>query len=157
MATVKYIRKVPIMKLVFGVLLFIFSIFLVLDDIKGLILSGLAVYFILIEGTEFNFETMQFRKVKSFLGMNFGRWQPLPKIDYVSVFSTNEATTLRSRSAETNVKNPIIKINLFYNGNHRIEVCRLKDKNEAFEIAKDFSERLEIDILDATGRESKWL
>ena len=157
MATKTYIRKIPIMKLVFGILLFIFSIVLVLDDMKGLIISGLAVYFILTEGTEFNFETNKYRTIKSILGFHFGKWQPLPKIDYISVFATNETTVLRSRSAETNVKNAIIKINLFHNGNHRIEVCRVTDTSKAFEIAKEFSQYLDVDILDATQKESKWL
>ena len=145
------------MKLIFGILLFLFSIVLLRDDIKALIISGLAVYFILAEGTEFDFETNRYRKVKSILGLNFGTWKPLPIIDYVSVFATNETTTIRSRSAETNVKSEIIKINLFYNGNHRIEVCRVTDKSKAFEIAREFSDVLKVDILDATEKESRWL
>ena len=157
MAKKSYIRRIPLMKLIFGIVLFVFSMFLLLDDIKGLIISGLAVYFILTEGTEFDFEKNKYRKVKSILGLRFGTWQPLPKIDYVSVFATSETTTLRSRSAETNVKNSIIKINLFHNGNHRIEVCRVTDSSKAFNIAKEFSQHLDVDILDATQKESKWL
>ena len=65
--------------------------------------------------------------------------------------------TLRARSAETNVKNEIIKLNLFYNTNQKIEAYVSYDLEDAFKKAHELASLLNVDILDATDRESKWL
>ncbi|WP_299520779.1 hypothetical protein [Winogradskyella sp.] len=157
MKRITYIRKIPIMKLIFGLALLIFSIILLKEDIKSLILCGIAVYFLLTEGTEFDFENDRYRPIKSILGINLGTWKPLPKIEYISVFRTNETTTVRARSAETNVTNEIIKLNLFYNTNRKIEAYSTKDIEDAFKKAHELAPLFNVDILDATERESKWL
>ncbi|PTX60040.1 hypothetical protein C8N46_10746 [Kordia periserrulae] len=81
----------------------------------------------------------------------------LPEIEYVSVFSTTESAKVRALSAEATVKNDIIVLNLFYNGNHRIKAYATTDKEDAFKVAKQIAEILKIDILDATEAESKWI
>ncbi len=145
------------MKFIFGLVLLIFSIILVFSDIKSLVLSGLAIYFLLTDGTEFDFANNRYRSLKSILGIRFGTWKALPNIDYVSVFRTSETTTLRSRSAQTNVKNEIIKLNLFYNTNRKIEAYVSYDLEDAFKKAHELASLLNVDILDATEPESKWL
>ena len=49
------------------------------------------------------------------------------------------------------------KLNLFYNTNKKIEVYKTEDLQEAFELAKHLADTFQIDILDATERETKWL
>ena len=55
------------------------------------------------------------------------------------------------------MKNEIFKLNLFYNRNKRIEAYRTYDNNDAFKKAKEIGALLNVDVLDATMRESKWL
>ncbi|MDO1502345.1 hypothetical protein Q2T40_19595 [Winogradskyella maritima] len=148
--TFLFIRPVPIMRRVFGILLFGLALFIIINDIKGLILCGIATYFILTEGTEFNFETNKYRLVKSFLGLNFGAWKAIPDIEYVSVFKTTEKTAVRSRSAETTVSNSVYRLNLFYNTNQKIRAYTTSDKDDAFEKAELFSKYLNTEIYDAT-------
>ena len=59
--------------------------------------------------------------------------------------------------ASAKISTNIYKLNLFYNTNRKIEAYRTEDEKDAFEVAKRLGEALEIDILDATDRESKWL
>ena len=80
------------MKFIFGLALLILSIILVFGDIKSLILCGLAIYFLLTDGTEFDFENNRYRPLKSIFGIHLGAWKTLPNIDYVSVFRTSETT-----------------------------------------------------------------
>ena len=117
----------------------------------------MGIFLLLINGSEFDFEHHKYRKIKSILGISIGKWEPLPDIEYVSVFKTNELTTLRSRSAEANVKNEVIKLNLFYNTSKRIEAYRTYNIDDAFNKAKEIASLLNVDILDATERESKWI
>jgi hypothetical protein len=153
----KYIRKVPIVKLIFGFSLFLFSIILLMDSVKSLVITGIAIYFMLTDGIEFDFKNKKFRPLKSVLGLDFGRWKDLPDIEFVSVFKTNENTALRSRSAEAMVKKEVIKLNLFYDTNKKIEAYTTEDRTEAFDKAKELAKILDISVFDATQSNTKWL
>ncbi len=120
-------------------------------------LCGISLIFIYADGIEIDLELKKYRTIVSLFGLHFGKWKNLPEIDYVSVFKTSETTTVRALSAEANVKNDIIKINLFYNTNQKIEAYNTQNKEDAFAKAKQIATILNIDILDATERESKWL
>ena len=150
-------RKLPIWKLILGSIALVVGVISLLTTFKGFILIGMGVFFLLVEGSEFDFKNQTYREMKSIFGISFGKWKPIPNIEYVSVFRTNETTTLRQTTAEANVTNEIIKLNLFYNTNQKIEAYNTYDINEAFEKAKQIATILNIDILDATERESKWL
>ncbi|MBT8244604.1 MAG: hypothetical protein HKP48_05120 [Winogradskyella sp.] len=140
-----------------GLLLLAVGIYSLFSNFRGFIIIGLGVFMLLIEGSEFDFTDRKYRKTKSILGFTIGKWQPLPEIEYVSVFKTTETTTLRQTSAEANVKTEVIKLNLFYENNKRIETYRTYDIEDAFKKAKDIATLLNVDILDATEKESKWL
>ena len=149
--------KLPLWKTVLGFAGLCVGIWSLATDFVGFIIIGIGVFLLLVEGSEFDFVNNRYRKTKSILGIAFGKWQTLPKIEYVSVFKTIETTTLRSRSAEANVKKDIIKLNLFYNNNRKILAFKTYDKEEAFLKAKEIATLLNVDILDATEREYKWL
>ncbi|NRB84488.1 MAG: hypothetical protein HRU49_12045 [Winogradskyella sp.] len=157
MKTFIFKKKLPIWKLILGVLALIVGIVSIFTTLKGFVIIGMGVFFLLVEGSEFNFTNRSYRTIKSFLGLNFGKWGPLPNIEYVSVFKTTETTTIRERSAEANVKNNIIKLNLFYDTNQKIEVYVTYDIEDDFKKAHELASLLNVDILDATERESKWL
>lgn len=149
--------KLPLWKTVLGSAGLCVGIWSLATDFVDFIIMGIGVFLLLVEGSEFDFVNNRYRKTKSILGIAFGKWQTLPKIEYVSVFKTIETTTLRSRSAEANVKKDIIKINLFYNNNRKILAFKTYDKEETFLKAKEIATLLNVDILDATEREYKWL
>ena len=50
----------------------------------------------------------------------------------------------------------IIHLNLF-SGNKHITFYKTTDKTQAFEVAEHFKLALEIDVLDATESEKRWL
>ncbi|WP_452220052.1 hypothetical protein [Lacinutrix salivirga] len=125
-----------------------------------LIVTGIIIYFFK-KGIEILIENKTYRNFFSFFGFRIGKLENLPKIEYVSIFNTREYTldpALRV-DAEPGVSKTydIIHVNLFYNTNQKITAFRTKSKKEAFKVAKEMANRLNIDILDATEPKSKWL
>ena len=130
-------RKLPIWKLILGCSALILGIVSLFTSFKGFILIGIGIFLLLIEGSEFDFKNQKYREIKSVLGISFGKWKSIPDIEYISIFRTNETTTLRSRTAEANVSNEIIKLNLFYNSNQKIEAYNTYNLDDAFIKAKE--------------------
>ncbi|WP_055444290.1 hypothetical protein [Lacinutrix himadriensis] len=158
MNKIVYKRKVPIMKFIFGLAFFVMGLsWLTSGNLFGLIICGIAAFFFHSDGSEIDLETKKYRTIISFFGLHFGKWKDLPAIDYVSVFATSETTTVRALSAEANVSNAVIQLNLFYNGNQKITAYTTTSKEDAFTMAKKMAEILSIDVLDATKPESEWL
>ncbi len=158
-AIITYNRKIPIYKYALGFaaigvgLLGLFN--LVIFSIVPLLFGCMMLK---TEGSEIDLESKTFRETNSILGIKIGKWRPLPTIDYILVFATNENITVRALSAETTNAFPIIDLNLFYDNNKKITVYQTKSKADAFDVASHISEALLIDILDATEKgESKWL
>lgn len=89
--------------------------------------------------------------------LRLGKWLPIPNFEYVSVFRTKESQTVRVVTAETTQKYEIIQVNLFYNRNKHMTFYKTVNKEDAFEVANHFKLALNIDILDATETEKKWL
>ncbi|MUU78495.1 hypothetical protein [Winogradskyella endarachnes] len=153
----KFKRKNLLWQLILGFVALIVGLITLFDDIKGLVPLFTGIYLLIQDGVELNFKQNTYRRTKSFFGLSFGKWQPLPDIDYVSVFKTTETTTVWAASASANVSSAIVKVNLFYNTNQKIEIYDTKDVDEAFTKAKQIASVLQIDVLDATSRETKWL
>lgn len=153
------IRRVPFMKQFFGIILTFFAIILLIygEFLFGGILCAFSLFFLRKDGSEINLRNSTYRTFVSFLGFKRGKWKILPKINYISVFKTTETTTLRALSAETNVTQDIIKLNLFYGKNQRITAYVTTKKDDAFTKAREIAKILNIKILDATERESKWI
>lgn len=150
-------RKLPVFKIILGSAALAAGLFaLVSLNFRGFIIIGMGVFLLLVEGSEFDFETNKYRQIKSILGFSIGTWKPIPKIDYISVFKTNEKTTLRQTSAEANVVKEVIKLNLFYNKNKKIEAYNTYNKEDGFEKAEQIAALLNTRILDATEKPSKW-
>jgi hypothetical protein len=153
-----YLRKVPVMKLVFGFVLFCVGIFCALtNSVFNLVLSGIGVFLMLQEGSEINLASKKYRELYAVLGVKVGKWKDLPPIEYVSVFKTKENKRVQGMGASANFSNEVYKLNLFYNRNKKIEVYITDNLKDAFDKAKYISEILNIDVLDATERESKWV
>jgi len=148
---ISYKEKVPIWKMILGLTALGVSLYGLLSlELPSIVL--LAVSFILLksEGTEIDLASKAYRKTKSFLGLQFGKWQNMETPEYISVFNTTEDITLRIITAETTNSKAIIKLNLFFANNTKITVYRTNDLKEAFDVASHIAEALIIDLLDAT-------
>ena len=68
----------------------------------------------------------------------------IPELEYVSVF--------------LNPQNEIFEVNLWYKGNKHYNVFNFEDYKSAFDFGLLFSNKLNIDLLDATEKgNSKWI
>lgn len=154
-----YLKEVPFFKKLFGIILGILAIgiFITSNMLFGLIFLAIGINLVLTEGSEIDLENKTYRTVKSIFGINFGKWNSCPKFEYVSVFRTKETQRVNVVTATTALTNEIILLNLFYNGNKKITFYKTDDKEEAFKVAEHFKLALNIDILDATESEKKWL
>lgn len=160
MKTIIYLNEIILMKKILAISLILagMGIFIFENIYAGLFLFLLGLNFIVTEGTEIDLESKTYRKVKSIFGKNFGTWEPCPKFEYVSVFKTTETTNVSSKGAQiASFKSDIILLNLFYSGNKNFTISKTTNKKEAFEIADHLKLALDIDILDATESEKKWL
>ncbi len=158
MSIVSYVKENPLPKNIIG---YFFLTIGILGFFKTIILASIFIAiglgFINKEGSEINLDNKTYRNVKSIFGIKFGKWIPCPKFEYVSVFKTTEKQTVRVITASTSFTNDTILLNLFYNGNKHITFYKTTDKEEAFRIADKMKFILEIDVLDATNQEKKWL
>ncbi|WAC00857.1 hypothetical protein N7U66_11435 [Lacinutrix neustonica] len=156
MNKIVYKRKVPKMKMAFGIIFFIFG-FSLLFHFYGFLICGMSTFFFYTDGSEIDLDSKTYRTFISLFGFRFGQWKALPDIEYISVFSTSEINTIRSLGAEANIKSDVIQLNLFHNRNQKITAYTTTDKKDAFKMADEIAQILNIDILDATEPESKWL
>lgn len=68
----------------------------------------------------------------------------MPELEYVSVFKNEGAETF--------------EVNLWYEGNHHFNVDYFNEPEPAFEYGRQFAERLNLKLLDATEKgNSKWI
>ncbi len=111
----------------------------------------------IVDGTDINLTNKSIRSFQSLFGIKYGKWKQIPNFEYVSVFKTNESQTIRVVTAETTLKSSVFLVNVFYNRNKHITFYKTIDKTKAFEVADHFKLALEIDVLDATEKEKKWL
>jgi hypothetical protein len=158
-ATITYIRKIPIWKIMLGFASLLVGLLGVIS-LNYLSLVPLLFGFMMLntEGSEINLESQTYRKINSILGMKFGSWQPLKNSEYISVFNTTEDITVRALTAETSNSFPIIVLNLFYEQNKKITVYKTKDVKDAFDVASHIADALLIDLLDATEKgDYKWV
>ena len=159
MSKIIYLKDVPIFKKIFGITIGIFGIGTLLTGniIFAFITLAIGVNLILTEGSEIDLENKLYRTVKSIFGINIGKWKKCPKFEYVSVFKTKETQRVNVVTATTAFTSEIILLNLFYNGNKNITFYKTDNKDDAFKVAEHFKLALDIDILDATENEKKWL
>lgn len=149
----------PLFKKVLGYTLLFFGLFAFvrLNIIFGAIFITLGINFLMTEGSEIDLEKNTYRSVKSLFGTKFGKWKTCPQFDYVSVFKTKENQTVRVVTAQATVQSDIILLNLFYNKNKHITFYKTQNKIDAFHVAEKFKTIFNIDILDATEKDKKWL
>lgn len=159
MNIISYQKEIPFVKRFFGfgfaflgIVLFVTTL-----SIMPIIFIAIGLGLNITEGSDINLANKEYRTFHSLFGLKIGKWMPIPNFEYVSVFKTKESQTVRVVTAETTHTYDIILVNLFYNRNKHITFFKTNNKKEAFEVAKHFKLALDIDILDATESEKKWL
>ena len=120
-------------------------------------MMAFAVYLISTEGSQINFGNKTYRNIRSVFSIHFGKWKAIPKFEYISVFRGRQKQRVNSLGTSTTLTNEVFYINLFYNRNKHITFYKTPEEDDAFKIAKEFQRKLELDILDATKKESVWL
>ena len=130
--------------------------------IYGILLVALgSIIFYFRKGIELDLQKRKYRDYISFFNHRIGKWNDLPDIEYISIFSTREFSLDPNLRVDHEPGVPetfdVIHVNLFYDTNKKITSFRTQDKKEAFKIAEEIAQLLNVDILDATERESKWL
>lgn len=159
MDTIIYLKKVPFPKMFFGFVIMIAGLAAAIlsSTILGTVFAFIGLNLLLTEGSEINFIDKKYRTIKSVLGIRFGTWKDCPKFEYVSVFKTKENQTIRVITVETTIQSDIILLNLFYANNKYITFYKTDNKKDAFKVANHFNLIFDVDILDATEKESKWV
>ena len=99
------------------------------------ILIFIAIYFSYTIKCYFDFEKKLFKREFTIGIFKYGKWESMPKFNYVSLFAINEST---------------FQINLWNNKNKHWDLYEEFNYNDAFKIAFELSELLNIDLLDAT-------
>lgn len=159
MSVITYTKEVPVMKMVLGFAAMAGGLMLF---VVGMILFGamftvIGINLCLAEGSEIDLSNKLYRTIKSIFGIKFGRWKPIPKFEYVSVFKTSETQQVNVITASARFKSQVILLNLFYEGNKHITFYKTDNKEKAFSVAQHFKLALDVDVLDATESEKKWL
>lgn len=156
---IKYLKNVPVWKTILGIIIAILCVYLVVfGSIVNIVPIAFSVLLLQTNGTEINLENKTYRKIYAIVGLSFGKWQPLPETEYVSIYATTESTKIWASSATMNVKDSVYMINIFYNTNQKIEVFSAYSKKEAFNIGSHIAFSLNIDLLDATENKNfKWV
>ncbi|GGG38128.1 hypothetical protein [Bizionia arctica] len=155
---IRNVKKVPIMKALLGFTLIFLGLFgAVTTNIFSLVLAGMGIFLAMSEGSEIDLETKTYKEFYTIFGIDLGTWKNLPTLEYVSIFRTKENSRVQGMGASANFSNPIFLLNVFYDRNKKIEAYKTEEIDDAFKMAKIIANALQIDILDATERESKWI
>ncbi|MFN3755532.1 MAG: hypothetical protein ACK4RM_01120 [Flavobacterium sp.] len=157
---ISYTREIPLFKRILCIALMIVGcyIFLFENIFVGIMMAVIGLNLFVTEGSEINLSAKTHRKVKSVIGFKFGKWQPIPEFEYVSVFKTKEGTEVSAMGATIGTfKNEVIFLNMFSKNNRYFTCYKTEDRTDAFYVAEHLKLALNIDILDATGPEKKWL
>lgn len=102
-----------------------------------------AFYYSVIQTYYFDFKNNLYKHERAFLWFKLGKWNPLPELEYISVFQKEEG---------------VFEINLWYIGNKHFKIYHMFDEEEAMETGKQLAKSLRIDLLDATvANDSKWV
>lgn len=158
MNKITYLKKISYTKYLISLLIFFSGLYFLLyvNILFGLIFTVIGFNFLLTEGTQIDFDQMIYRNIRSVFGIHIGKWKKLPVFDYISVFKTTEKTAISVTSATAVMSDEVYLLNLFYEQNKYITFYKTTNKEDAFEKAKHFRNVLNLNILDATERQSVW-
>jgi hypothetical protein len=144
---------------ILGYLLIGFGIyFLIRNDWVGFIMIpvGMAFSFLIIN-KKFDLENKKHMEYYGFLGMKFGKWKDIPRIEYVTVFiersvQGKNVVSISSYHVEKN-----FRIDLIISKTESISAGHEKDRAAALKKGKEIAKALDTKMLDYTEKDSKWV
>ena len=149
----------PLPGVAFGWVLLVGGVYtLITQNLIGIILIAIGIVLVFTKSSiAFNFSSHTYKEYFSFFNYKSDSWKNIPDCEYISVFSAVESQQLNANSQSTTVRNSVIIVNLIYRKNQRLTVFKTDNKEEAFKIAHLFSDKLNLDIFDATTYEKSWI
>lgn len=159
MNKITYLRKISFVKYLISLLLFISGLYVLIyvHVFFGLVFSVIGFCMLITEGSQIDFDQKVYRNIKSVFGIHVGKWKQLPSFDYISVFKTIESKKISVATASTVMRDEVYLINLFYEGSRYITFYKSEDKIDAFKMAMNFRNILNLRILDSTTLQSVWI
>jgi hypothetical protein len=102
---------------------------------------------------------LEYRYAFFIAGFNFGKWEKLPPVQFISVFKAIYINRKHRPDSEFNLNEPYekIEVNLVMDDKNKINVWLGNNKKKAFYAAKILSKKLNLKILDATQKPFVWL
>lgn len=118
-------------------------------------LGGILIYFAAIcfmaSKIYFDLDNRRYKKETIVLFIRYGSWQPLPELEYVSVFYQLYLTGEGENTGAYNV-------NLWHAGNRHFTILEDGSVDAAFDMATKIAIQLNIPLLDATEPDDfKWI
>ena len=108
-------------------------------------------------GIEINMTDKKYRNVSVFGPQIFGNWTDLPQLEYITLFKTKLVFAATGTSgASVSQKSSVFQVGLVTIQKKKIKIFEGKDFIEAVTKAKEFREKLKLDIWDATIRPADW-
>ena len=144
---------------VFGfILLFLGGYLIYLLNYWGIfvLLVGVGLYFSVL-GLQIDFNKNQRREFFGIFGYKFGKWKPLPKIEYVTIFVERYAQRGSVASIDNVQHYSKLNVSLIVSKTERYEAGFFHDKSKALETGKLIARNLNIKLLDYTTKEPKWV
>ncbi|KAB2917601.1 MAG: hypothetical protein F9K23_04260 [Bacteroidetes bacterium] len=124
-----------------------------------LFISYPILFFLVKQHLQIDTEKKQYRLGVDVAGSTFGKWEPLPEIEYISVFRKQFKNKPFEDGGGLNWDDTYhkIEVNLIVNKREKMLVWIGDNPNKAMMAARYLSKHMNLKILDATRREFVWL
>jgi hypothetical protein len=148
----KFLFIIGIILLLLGfIVLFTTPIFSIAFITLGLKMS-------LKQGFQIDYTNNKLRTTNNLLFFTFGKWQEIPKFEYLTIYIAKEKSTTATAVNNMVVSSQKLKLNLFYERNKKFTILKTKDHSLAFEIGEKIAKGFNIGFLDSTNPlEQKWV
>lgn len=134
-----------------------------INIIVGVFLTAITMGILLIRsGLEIDTERNKLRRYSKIFGYVIGKWENIPELDYVTVVRVKMTTKKFQASSDQYVQasssNVKFRVNLATK-NNKIRVIKVITcgMNEALNEALKIGKALDLDVLDYTSPERKWI
>lgn len=120
----------------------------------GIAISLVALFFAVSrDGVILDFKNKRYKSARIIGNVGFSRWQKFPDFKYISIFnSMMVSTTCSIGGIYISLKKKVLKINLIYDRNKRLNVYQDLDGLSVYDQAQKLAKELNLRIYDATTR-----
>ena len=108
-------------------------------------------------GIQIDFAKNSYREYLGLVLFKFGKWKPLPKIQYVTVFVDRFVQEMHVTSISGTQTINDLKINLVIAKNSYISVGKFKNKSDGMKAGHILASNLHTKLLDYTTAKPEWV